>query len=341
MRIIPIDPAADARWLPFLEGAPDATVFYHPAWLNTLAEAYGYARACLAAEENGVVVGVLPLMEINSWITGKRGVCLPFSDACGPLATSAAAGTVLLEALEAERKSRSWKYAEVRGPVAHAHAVQCAAYKYHRIVLSADAEATYARFNKKRTQWSIQKSQASRVVVEQRTDREALDRFIWLNDLTRRKHGIPPQPKSFFHAMHQHVIGKGLGFVNIATVDGAIAAASVWLGFNKILIHKYSASDVRFLKACPNHAIVWDAIQWACANDFTVVDFGRSDLDGEGLIKFKQGWGSEESELHYFRWGEMPPKSAHDSTHRYEIALRHMPLPALRLAGRLMYRHIG
>ena len=341
MRVISIDPAADARWLSFLEGTPDATIFYHPAWLNALAEAYGYTRACLAVEEDGVVVGVLPLMEINSWITGKRGVCLPFSDACSPLAHSAAAGTALLEALEAERRSRSWKYAEVRGPVAHARAVECAAYKHHHIVLPGNAEATYARFNKKRTQWSIQKSQTSRVVVEQRRDLEALDRFIWLNDLTRRKHGIPPQPKSFFHAIHRHVIDKGLGFVNIATVDGVIAAASVWLGFNKILVHKYSASDVRYLKACPNHAIVWEAIQWACANDFAVVDFGRSNIDGEGLIKFKQGWGSEESDLHYYRWGETPPKPAHESAHYIENVLRRMPLPVLRLAGRLMYRHVG
>jgi len=302
MKAFAIDPAVDARWLAFLEGSADATVFYHPAWLTTLAEAYGYTPACLAAEENGAITGVFPLMEINSWITGKRGVCLPFSDACVPLARSEAAGTVLLEALEAERKARSWKYAEVRGPVTHARSVQCASYKYHRILLSGDAQSMYARFNKKRTQWSIQKSQASRVVVERRTDREALDMFIRLNDLTRRKHGIPPQPKSFFHAMHRHSFPT---------------------------------------RRSPNHAIVWDAIQWACANGFAVVDFGRSDLDGEGLIKFKQGWGSDESDLHYFRWSEMPPTAAHESTHQFESVLRHMPLPVLRLAGRLMYRHVG
>jgi len=72
-----------------------------------------------------------------------------------------------------------------------------------------------------------------------------------------------------------------------------------------------------------------------------VVDFGRSDLEGEGLIKFKQSWGSEESDLTYVRWSDSAPRQGQDVMHSVEKALRHMPLPILRLAGRVMYRHIG
>ncbi|MCC6395837.1 MAG: GNAT family N-acetyltransferase [Bacteroidetes bacterium] len=341
MKVISVDPAADPRWLAFLNHMPEATLFYHPSWMKTLDEAYGYPQCCLGVEENGEIIGVLPLMEIDSWITGKRGVCLPFTDSCGPLTVTPDATALLLDTLASDRRRRGWKYAEVRTRADHPGARQTAEYKYHRLMVSGDVQSMFSRLNKKRTQWSIQKAESSRVVVERRTDREALDEFVRLNDLTRRKHGIPPQPRRFFESLHRHIIAQGLGFVNLATVDGVVAAGSVWLAFNRTLIHKYSASDVRYLKACPNHAVVWDAIKWAIANAMAVVDFGRSDLEGEGLIKFKQSWGSEESDLTYVRWSDSAPRQGQDVMHSVEKALRHMPLPILRLAGRVMYRHIG
>jgi len=197
MKVISVDPAADPRWLAFLNHMPEATLFYHPSWMKTLDEAYGYPQCCLGVEENGEIIGVLPLMEIDSWITGKRGVCLPFTDSCGPLTVTPDATALLLDTLASDRRRRGWKYAEVRTRADHPGARQTAEYKYHRLMVSGDVQSMFSRLNKKRTQWSIQKAESSRVVVERRTDREALDEFVRLNDLTRRKHGIPPQPRRF------------------------------------------------------------------------------------------------------------------------------------------------
>src|SRR5205085_3632500 len=78
-----VDPLKDPRWPRFLEGHPRASVFHSPAWLNALFKTYGYKSivytTCRPDEElrNGVV-----LCRVESWLTGRRLVSLPFSDHC-------------------------------------------------------------------------------------------------------------------------------------------------------------------------------------------------------------------------------------------------------------------
>lgn len=55
-----------------------------------------------------------------------------------------------------------------------------------------------------------------------------------------------------------------------------------------------------------NHGILWDAIQWGCENGYHTLDMGRSDLDGEGLLKYKRSWGTTESDLTYVRFTDQP-----------------------------------
>ena len=83
--IIKIDPFTDERWEQFLDSHEAATIFHHPNWLRVIESCYGYKPFCLAVEQGERIVGIMPLLEIRSWLTGRRAVCLPFSDFCGPL----------------------------------------------------------------------------------------------------------------------------------------------------------------------------------------------------------------------------------------------------------------
>ena len=84
-RIIPIDPLADQRWEHFVGAHPLAHFCHTSAWLEVLRRSFGYQPAHLAYEQNGQVLGVLPLMAIRSRFTGRRLVSLPFSGPAGPL----------------------------------------------------------------------------------------------------------------------------------------------------------------------------------------------------------------------------------------------------------------
>ncbi len=61
------------------------TFFHTSHWTKLIAETYGYTPVFQVIKEDNEVIGILPLMEVNSFITGKRGISLPFSDFSNPL----------------------------------------------------------------------------------------------------------------------------------------------------------------------------------------------------------------------------------------------------------------
>jgi hypothetical protein len=80
--ISPFDPA----WMRFIESRPDSMVFHHPFWMKNLEDTYGYKTFILIVEDdNQSIKAGVPMAEINSILTGRRWVSLPFSDWYAPL----------------------------------------------------------------------------------------------------------------------------------------------------------------------------------------------------------------------------------------------------------------
>jgi CelD/BcsL family acetyltransferase involved in cellulose biosynthesis len=344
MNVVQIDPFADARWLAFLEGTQGASIFHHPAWLKVLRETYDYSPICLAATEADSLVGLLPLMEVRSWLTGNRAVCLPFSDACGAVVRNEPALHSLLQYCEELRNARGWKYVEIRDSVVSNGFRTAAHYKLHRTSLDADSNALFRTLKKTQIQQPTAKARKLGVIVERRTDPQAIRALICLNALTRRKHGVPPQPDSLFLNIGQRMLDAGLGFVSTATLDGQIVATALFLHWKNTIVYKYSASHDRARSVGATHALIWDAMQWGCKHGFAFFDLGRSDLNNEGLLQFKSGWGSQESDLIYVRHGVSGRDHASDSPgmlERLRPVMSRVPLPILKLVGRKVYAHIG
>jgi CelD/BcsL family acetyltransferase involved in cellulose biosynthesis len=343
MNVVQIDPFADARWLAFLEGAQGASIFHHPAWLKVLRETYDYSPICLAAIEADSLVGLLPLMEVRSWLTGNRAVCLPFSDMCGAVVQNESALRALLRCAEELRNDRAWKYVEIRDSGVSDRFGTVARYKLHRTLLGGDPEALFRTLSQQ-SRRKLRKAEKVGVSVERRTDPEALRAFIQLNALTRRKHGVPPQPDSFFWNIERIILKAGLGFIGTATLEGRIVATAVFLHWKNTIVYKFGASDEEALSAAANYSVMWDAMRWGCEHDFSLFDFGRSDLRNEGLLQFKKGWGSQESDLIYVRCGASIEGRTSDSPGKLERVkpiISRIPLPILKLVGRKVYAHIG
>jgi hypothetical protein len=73
--------------------------------------------------------------------------------------------------------------------------------------------------------------------------------------------------------------------------------------------------------------------------------FGRSDLHHEGLRQFKLSWGATEKTLQYVTY-DIPSRSylsmkKNYATILWESTMSKLPVPLLRLIGRIAYRHIG
>src|SRR5277367_2778090 len=114
MRFYQIDPTKDPRWAEFVERHPRASVFHSVNWLKALRRTYGYEPAAFTTSsptgdlENGLV-----FCRVNSWLTGRRLVSLPFSDHCEPLCDAAEDVNFLIRNLQSSMEHQKWKYLEV------------------------------------------------------------------------------------------------------------------------------------------------------------------------------------------------------------------------------------
>jgi folate-dependent phosphoribosylglycinamide formyltransferase PurN len=110
-----IDPLRDPRWSAFIERHPNTSVFHSVPWLQALKRTYGFEPIVYTTSQpgsdlqNGIV-----FCRVNSWITGRRLVSLPFSDHCEPLVDSRRELESILGHLQTERRAGDWKYVEIR-----------------------------------------------------------------------------------------------------------------------------------------------------------------------------------------------------------------------------------
>lgn len=344
--VIRVDPELDGRWLTLVERSPQSLVFHHPAWLRLLREQYGYrSLALLALDADGAPAAGVPVCRVTSRLTGKRLVSLPFSDLC-PLLLAEGAPESCLEAVGAsllEMPVRESLPLEIRGAVPGAPPEALGArFLHHLLDLTPGGDAVLADAHKQ-IRRGVSKAARSGVEVARRTDRDGLDRFYALHVETRRRQGVPVQPRSFIRRL-EALFSEGLGHVLLAEHGGATAAAAVFVGYGRTLTYKYGASDTAHLDVRPNNAIFAEAIRWAAEQGYDRLDFGRTDRENTGLAAFKRNWGAEEHEIAYTR---LPPSpGARDETpgaarRLASTVIRRSPPIVGRAVGAALYRHFG
>ena len=110
-----IQPLQDPRWGAFLERHPRASVFHTVAWLEALQRTYGYEPvAYTTSPPDGALQNAILFCLVDSWLTGRRLVSLPFSDHCEPLLDGHTEGSMFLSALEHDVRRNNVRYVEIR-----------------------------------------------------------------------------------------------------------------------------------------------------------------------------------------------------------------------------------
>ena len=313
MKLYEVDPAGDRRWLDLVQRYCWSSVFHTPEWLATLKRTYGYEPVVFTDSAPGEQLqNGLVFCRISSWLTGRRLVSLPFSDHCDPLIATPEAFVAMLNSLKA-KIGHEGNYIEVR-PLSPRCMVdgfeESATYCCHSIDLRPELSAIFGRFHKSHTQRSIRKAERSGLTLDTGTPSDVLKDFYWLHSLTRRRQNTPVQPYDWFkHLVEQ--FGNRLS-IYLARHEGAPAAAILTIVHKKTLVYKYGCSDTAFNRFGTTPLLFWRAIQDAKTLGLEQFDLGRSDLDNDGLIAFKQHLGGERTPLSYYRYGRHSLKIEND-----------------------------
>ncbi len=342
-----INPLEYSGWDDVVLATEGYSFFHSSNWARVLHETYGYRPVYLTAMDAGTIVASLPCMEIKSLLTGARGVSLPFTDFCEPIRAhghSEEAVHSLLDDLIAYGKEAGWRSIELRGgSCLSAETLSSAEYCDHQIQLPRRIEGLSSGLRES-TKRNIRKALKEGVRVELTTSSDAVREFFLLNCLTRREHGLPPQPFRFFEKLHEHVLSQGRGFVALASFHGKQIAGAVFFHFGHTAVYKYGASDKNYQHLRANNLVMWEAIKRCCEIGLKIVSLGRTEPRNEGLLQFKRGWGCQERMVPYYKYDMRAERfvSKHPGSLDGPRRIIHrLPIPLLRLAGSVLYRHIG
>jgi lipid II:glycine glycyltransferase (peptidoglycan interpeptide bridge formation enzyme) len=283
-------------------------------------------------------------MEVKSFLTGKRGVSLPFSDHCGPILSNGITPQEIIDFVTTHGKKSGWKYIEFRETSTFLKNEPPSEYFFgHILNLSEDVNKIFFSF-KESTRRNIRKADREGVKVGIFSSLESMKEFYRLNCITRRHHGLPPQPYYFFKKVHEHIISKNLGFVVLASHNNKIIAGAVYFHYGDKAFYKYGAFDRQFQHLRANNLVMWEAIQWYSQNGYKILCFGRTEPENKGLRQFKAGWGTKEQIINYHKYDlrkESFVKNSYSSTGLYNKIFSLMPIPLLRITGAILYKHIG
>ena len=341
-----IDPLSDPRWTDFVGSHPSACAFHSTGWLRALARTYGYEPLAVSSSAPGTpLTDALPFCRIQSWITGRRIVSLPFSDHCQPLLASGAAHPELsIRFLEEYSLRNRFKNLELRPTQdfgGNFSGEPDSSYYIHWLDLTPPLEAIFSRLHKDSIQRKIRRAEREGLTYASGRSPEIIAKFYRLLLHTRRRHQLPPQPKEWFQNLADCM--QDCVQIRIASKDAAPIAAILTLTHRNSMIYKYGCSDERHHAMGGVPFLFWHMIQDAKQASIPLLDFGRSDLDNPGLIRFKDQWGTTKSELRYYRFPPARHTGKTDSlpSRAAKSVFAHLPDAMLEFAGKILYRHIG
>jgi lipid II:glycine glycyltransferase (peptidoglycan interpeptide bridge formation enzyme) len=110
------------------------------------------------------------------------------------------------------------------------------------------------------------------------------------------------QPYRCFENIWSYIIEQQAGVLLVAVYQGNIIRGVLFLEWKDGLYYNFNASAPTHLSLRPNDLLIWEGIQYGRVKGYTHLDFGLSDWDQEGLVRYKRKFASEEKTIFFLRY---------------------------------------
>jgi CelD/BcsL family acetyltransferase involved in cellulose biosynthesis len=332
-----LDPR-DPGWERFVATHPDALPFHEPAWAEMLAECYGFRPFVLTiSDPGGEIQGGIPIMELRDPLRGRRWTALPFTDRCPPLLASAESDEPLAAVLRSAAADAGIARLQVRSPLSGFESTTVATT--HELDLSPGPDALEGGFSSAARRGTRKARREGVVVHRARFEEELTSVYYGLHLQTRRRLGVPVQPRRFFRQLWRQMLEPGLGHLLLATANDVPIAGAVFLHAGRTVVYKFGASDARAWGLRPNNLLFTHAIRWSADAGYAKFDFGRSGFADHGLRSFKTGWGAVERRLVYSALRDGHAGVGDNAPRLLGEVIRHSPAAVCRAIGETLYRY--
>ncbi len=330
----------DPCWNEFVLRHPEATFFHRLGWKRVLEEAFGHPTYYLYAEQDGKVLGILPLGQIKSFLFGNALISSPFCVYGGALALSSEIRTALEQkAVELARELKvDWLEFRYLAP-SGAHRPIKDLYVTFKKSLLPELEANFRAIPRKQRAM-VRKGMKAGLVS---TIDEEVDRFYKVYAESVRNLGTPVFPKRYFEVLKQ-TFGEACDILVVEHRSKPVAAVMSFYFKDEVLPY-YGGGTPQARELSAFDFMYWEVMRRAVAKGVKVFDYGRSKRE-TGSFRFKTHWGFTPQPLYYeyelIRARQLPEVNPLNPKYRLFIqAWRHLPLPVANLIGPWLARSLG
>lgn len=334
--------ADHARWDAFVDTCDDATFFHRAGWRQVIQDSFGHTCPFLIAEDNDEIVGVLPLVEIKSFLFGHALISNGYSVCGGPIATVPAARAALTEEAVRRFKQSGADYLEYRCPSEEEPnwATKNDLYAGFSWTIEEDEDANLKQIPRKQRA-VLRKALKNELRVE---FEPTVDTLYPLYALSVRNLGTPVFSKKYFQNLNR-VFGEDCRIVSVYGQDGTPLSSVMNFYFKDQVLPFYTGANPLARRLGASDIQYWHTMRDAVQRGFSVFDFGRSKV-GTGPYKFKKNWGFEPQPLtHQFylpAGGSLPNVNPTNPKYRLFINIwKRLPLPIANTIGPWVVRGIG
>lgn len=296
MKIVCIDPQTNPLWQELVE-QQRSDIFHSPQWIRTLTTTYNFnIRALVALDNAGEPRSGMVYCKIEDMLD-PRIVSLPFSDFCDPLVENIDHWNLFIDKLLAEHCPLTMHYLHNSLPFPDDRLQLAKRAKWHGIDLCPDIDTIWMNIHSSARR-AIKKAQNAGVIVRIAQEKKELRAFFELHLRVRKyKYQLLAQPYRFFENIWDNFIESQQGALMVAVYEDEIIGGVLFLEWQDKLYYKFNASNPAYTSYRPNDLVVWEGIKYGQAKGYAHLDFGRSDWDHEGLLRYKRKFSSQEKTI--------------------------------------------
>jgi len=343
----PLEAAAAPAWDAFVDAMPTGTFFHRAAWADVFARAFGHTPHYVLAEQDGAIVGVLPLVHVKTRLFGNSLISSPFCVYGGPLAADAAVAAALETYAATLMQRLGAKVTEFRflhplpdGWLSDADwPTRSDLYVTFRKPIAAGDDANMKAIPRKQ-----------RAMVRKGIDRgltsvvsDQVDGLHAIYAESVRNLGTPVFSRRYFRILAE-VFRDRMDVVMVLD-DGVPTSAVLNFYDRDEVLPYYGGGTGRARASFANDFMYWEVMRRAAARGVRLFDFGRSKA-GTGAFAFKKNWGFTPAPLQYrYRLAPgagIPDHNPLNPKYRLFIAAwKRLPVPVANLIGPHIVRGIG
>ncbi len=342
MKVVSYHNEYRSAWDKYVRTSDKGTIYHLTGWQDVIEKTFGLRSIHLMAlSGTDKIKGIFPLFLMKDILGREHLVSSPFSNYAGICTDENQAKNELINKAKEIAVKYRVRYLEIRQLAEEiAELPTKKNFVAMFLKLENDEELIWKNYLKAKTRNQVRKAYRSGLTVH--FGRSYFDDFYKILSINLRDLGTPIYPKKFF----RNILEEFSDSTNLIVVkhQNKVIGGMFFMCHKKVFSDPWASSLKKYNILCPNNILYWEAIKYACRNNFEYFDFGRSTVNS-GTFQFKKQWGAIPIQLNYqyylYKAKRMPVVNAFNNKYNFAIRTwKKMPIYFANVLGQRAVKYL-